>query len=134
MAPPHKHNPGIHTAFRKLLRPVFRSLNINELLSTCSHGKTHTNNDESLNSIICKISPKDMLAVQRWTWVYHLQEYGLKECVFCTNFCISQESNRIVEMDRKLSDDAKKGHAKRFAWKRKKYSYRPGMNEVLPHM
>ena len=43
----------------------------------------------------------------------------LKEGVFCTNFCISRESNRIVEMDRKLNDGAKKsrkrqGHAKRF--------------------
>ena len=33
-----------------------------------------------------------------------MQEYGLKEGVFCTNFCISQESNRIVETDHKLSN------------------------------
>ena len=32
------------------------------------------------------------------------QEYGLKEGVFCTNFCISQESNRIVETDHNLSN------------------------------
>ena len=29
---------------------------------------------------------------------------GYKEGVFCTNFCISQESNRIVETDHKLSN------------------------------
>ena len=33
-----------------------------------------------------------------------MQECGLKEGVFCTNFCISQESNRIVETDHKLSN------------------------------
>ena len=33
-----------------------------------------------------------------------MQEYELKEGVFCTNFCISQESNRIVETDHKLSN------------------------------
>ena len=33
-----------------------------------------------------------------------MQEYGLKEGVFCTNLCVSQESNRIVETDHKLSN------------------------------
>ena len=33
-----------------------------------------------------------------------MQEYGLEEGVLCTNFCISQESNRIVETDHKLSN------------------------------
>ena len=58
--------------------------------------------------------------------------------MFCTNFGLFQESNRIVEMDRKLSDGAKKSKACEkvlvMRRKRKKDSYRPGMNEVLPHL
>ena len=69
-----------------------------------------------------------------------MQEYRLKEGVFCTNFCISRESNRIVEMDRKLRDGGCKEVEKACKKvvvtkrKRKKDSYRPGMNEVLPHL
>ena len=53
----YKHKPGIHTTLRKLLKPVFKNLSINELLSTCLHGKTQ-NNNKSLNSIISKRCPK----------------------------------------------------------------------------
>ena len=40
----YKHKPGIHTALRKLLKHVFKNLIINELLSTCLHGKARNNN------------------------------------------------------------------------------------------
>ena len=53
----YKHKPGIHTALRKLLKHVFKNLNINELLSTCLHGKAQ-NNNKYLNSIISKRCPK----------------------------------------------------------------------------
>ena len=53
----YKHKPGMHTALTKLLKPVFKNLSINELLSTCLHGKTQ-NNNKSLNSIILKRCPK----------------------------------------------------------------------------
>ena len=59
MSPPHKHKPGIYTPLRKLLKPVFSNPSINELLSTCLHGKTQ-NNNKSLNSIISKRRPKDV--------------------------------------------------------------------------
>ena len=57
----YKHKPGIHTTLRKLLIPVFKNLSINELLSTCLHGKTQ-NNNKSLNSIISKRCPKYIFA------------------------------------------------------------------------
>ena len=67
MAPPHTNisQGGIHTALRKLLKPVFKNLSINELLSTCLYGKTQ-NNNKYLNSIISKRCPKYiLLAVQQ---------------------------------------------------------------------
>ena len=59
--------------------------------------------------------------------------------MFCTNFCISRESNRIVEMDRKLRDggckEVEKACKKVVVTKRKRKNfYRPGMNEVLSHL
>ena len=82
---------------------MFRNPSINELLSTCLYGTTQ-NNNKSLNSIISK-RQKDVYvgrttlsigassAVINFNNGTHgtqvMQEYGLKDDVFCTNFCIS---------------------------------------------
>ena len=57
MAPSHTNISQGYLHQKKLLKPVFKNLSINELLSTCLHGKTQ-NNNKSLNSIISQRSPK----------------------------------------------------------------------------
>ena len=91
---------------------MFKNLSINELLSTCLHGKAQ-NNNKYLNSITSKRCPKYIFVgcttlgtgVSSGVINFNNGTHGLYG-VFCTNFCISQESNRIVETDHDLRGPA----------------------------
>ena len=71
----YKHKPGIHTTLRKLLKPVFKNLSINELLSTCLHGKTQNNNKVFEHYYFEKMSKIYIC------WPYNI-EHG---CIICSN-------------------------------------------------
>ena len=58
----YKENPALPTIIRETIRSVFVSLNDDNLLNKCIHGKTQTIN-KSLNGLIRKRCPKDVLLV-----------------------------------------------------------------------
>ena len=60
----YKQKPRILAIIRDKIKPVFRDLSDDRLLSKCFHGKTQ-NNNEAINSVIWKRCPKMFLSVDR---------------------------------------------------------------------
>ena len=151
-----KDKPGIHIKLKGILQPVFMSLASNELLAKCLHGKTQ-NNNESLNGVIWKRCPKDVYLGKTTlsmgvasaiigfdegaTGVLNVMtEYCIEIGNLSSDFCLSHDSGRITEMDRKIGANAKMArkrlHARRKGYgdqnrEREGLSYGPGLVEIL---
>ena len=99
------------------------NLSSDELLPKCLHGKTQ-NTNEPLNGIIWKRCPKYVyvgrptlgMGVPSTIIDYNqgargildvFAEYGLEQGCCCVEYCVSRDSNRISEMNRKSGDLAK---------------------------
>ena len=60
-----KLKPGLPATIREFIRPLFLELSDENLLSKCLHGKTQ-NSNESINGVIWKRCPKDVLLGRKY--------------------------------------------------------------------
>ena len=108
----YKEKPGLPSVIRDTIRPVFVSLSDDNLLQICLHGKTQ-NKNESLNGLIWKRCPKDVV-VGRVTLelsvafndglsgiIELFNKLNIKPGTFNEKYCGFKDEKQITQMDRK---------------------------------
>ena len=124
----YKEKPGLPSVIKDTIRPVFVSLIDDNLLQKYLHGKTQ-NNNESLNGLIWKRSPKDVfvgrvtleLGVASAVIAFNdglsgiievFNKLNIKPRTFCEKYCGIKDEKRITQMDRKSSNSVKQRRKK----------------------
>ena len=124
----YKKNLNLPLAIKERLEPIFRDLSKDDLLKKCLHGQTQ-NENECLNSVIWKKCPKSVFVCRRVLEIAVCSaaiEYndgccgiipifamlGLKNGRYTEEFSLQSDKQRILAMNRKSSEKAKKRRKK----------------------
>ena len=119
----YKRNVNLPLAIKRELEPIFYDLCKDELLKKCLHGQTQ-NENESLNSVIWKKSPKTVFVSKKVLEiavcsaviefndgccgiVKVLNDLGLSNGYFTNKFVLEADKQRVQSMRKKSSEKGK---------------------------